>query len=330
MIIVSVVIPIYNEENYIVNCIESIAKQDYPKDNLEVLLVDGMSTDSTRDLIAPFLEKYDWIRLLDNPKKIIPSALNIGISEAEGEYIVRMDAHSEYAEDYIRKCIETLERTGADNVGGPQLTKGKNTKQRIIAAAYSSPFALGGGKHFKKDYEGDIDTVFLGAFRKSYAIDLGLYDEDLPRNEDDEFNFRIHENGGRIYMSPDIHVTYYPRDSFSDLAKQYYEYGEGKPKVLRKHKKPSNLKQLVPSLFVLFVVLGGIGSFISGKLKIMPLFRVIYKAVLALYIICDAIACFTNKESHGIVEKLGLFWAHIVIHISYGVGYLAGLFKGRK
>ena len=324
---VSVVIPIYNEEKYIENCISSIVLQDYPKEYLEVLLVDGMSTDRTRDIIVSIQEKYDWIILLDNPKRIIPSALNIGIRAAEGEFIVRMDAHSEYAADYISKCIETLERTGADNVGGPQITKGRNLKQRIIASAYSSPFALGGGKHFKKDYEGEIDTVFLGAFRKSYAVEMGLYDETMPRNEDDEFNYRIRKNGGKIYMSPDIHVTYFPRDSFLALAKQYYGYGEGKPKVLRKYGQPSNLKQTIPALFVIFLIVGGIVSFLTGRKKVFPLFGAIYKTVIGLYIICDVIATVMNKESHGPLEKLGLFWSHIVIHVSYGLGYIMGLFK---
>ena len=327
---VSVVIPVLNEEKYIEACIESVIAQDYPKDSLELLLVDGMSEDATREIIGRYTSDYDWIRMLDNEKRIIPAALNIGIVEARGEYIVRMDAHSEYATDYVSKCMEVLERTGADNVGGPQLTDGKNTKQKIIASAYSSVFALGGGKHFKKDYEGEADTVFLGAFKRSYAIEMGLFDEDLPRNEDDEFNYRIKKNGGRVYISPEIKSTYYPRDSFRALAKQYYGYGEGKPKVMKKHGKPSGFKQFVPALFVVFLAFGSVITVIHAITKAFPLLKKLFTIGLAVYGICNAIATFTNRQSHGIIEKAGLFWAHIVIHISYGAGYIRGLFKKQK
>ena len=327
MVKVSVVIPVYNEENYIEECIKSILEQDYPKEEMEVLFVDGKSEDRTPEILKEYQKQYPWIRILENEKRIIPSALNIGITEAEGEIIVRMDAHSEYANDYISKCVEILEKTEMDNVGGPQITKGKTKKQRSIAAAYSSPFAVGSGKHFHKDYEGVIDTVFLGTFHKSFAVEMGLYDENMPRNEDDEFNFRISQNGGKVYMSPEIKVIYYPRDSFGALAKQYFGYGKGKPSVNKKHKKLTNFKQLIPALFVLFVILGLIASVVTALAAHTFIPGIIYLALLVLYLLANFIFSFTNKEVTGFSEKMGLFWTHIVMHVSYGVGYIIGLFS---
>lgn len=153
MIEVSVVVPVLNEEKYIEDCINSIVKQDYVKEQLEVLFVDGLSTDGTRKMLKKAEEQYGWIRILDNDKKLIPSAMNIGILAAKGIYIVRMDAHTEYSTDYISKCIDVIKNTNADNVGGPVLAKGKTRKQRIIAAAYYSPFALGAGNQYKENFE---------------------------------------------------------------------------------------------------------------------------------------------------------------------------------
>lgn len=327
MIEVSVVIPVYNEGKYIEKCMQSILEQDFPKDRMEVLFVDGMSDDGTLDVLKGYQEKYPWVRVLKNEKRIIPSALNIGIKEAVGEIIVRMDAHSEYANDYISKSVEILNKTGMDNVGGPQITKGKSRKQRSIAAAYSSVFAVGSGKHFQKDYEGVIDTVFLGTFRKSFAEKMGMYDENMPRNEDDEFNFRIAQKGGKVYMSPDIKVVYYPRESYGALAKQYFGYGKGKPSVNKKHKKLTNFKQIIPSLFVLFVVLGFLTSAAFALFAQFYVPGMVFGGILFLYLLTNLIFSFTNKEVHGFVEKIGLFWTHIVMHVSYGVGYIIGIFS---
>ena len=315
----SVVIPVLNEKNYIKDCLRTIIKQDYPKENLEVLFVDGNSTDGTRQILKSATEQYSWIRLLDNKRKIIPSAMNIGILAAKGIYIVRMDAHTQYSFDYISKCIETIKKTNADNVGGPVIAKGKTKTQRAVAAAYYSIFALGGGDQYKENYEGEVDTVFLGCYKREYAISIGLYDENMPRNEDDEFNYRIIKNKGRVYMTPSIRTEYYPRDSIIALAKQYYYYGEGKPTVLKKHGKPARFRQIVPSLFVVFLLLGGIGSFLSIFI------RVWYICGLLLYLLLDIWFSFTSTKIQHIDEKIRLLWIHFVIHVSYGWGYLKGL-----
>ena len=322
MIEVTVIIPVYNEEKYIKKCIQTIIAQDYPKESLEVLFIDGNSTDKTRIIIQEYATFFSWIKILDNKKKIIPCALNIGIKAAKGIYIVRMDAHTEYACDYISKCLDVIKETGADNVGGPVTARGKTNKQRSIAAAYYSVFALGGGKQYKEDFEGYVDTVFLGCYKKKTAMCIGLYDEAMPRNEDDDFNLRLSKQGGRVYMSPKIKSVYYPRDSYYKLAKQYFGYGEGKTAVMKKHKDMYRLKQIIPALFVLLLTGGFVLSFFSD------LAMHIYFLGICFYLLCDLIATLYNTKAKGLLERTGLFWSHIVIHCSYGAGYLKGIMMG--
>lgn len=318
---VSVIIPVYNEENYIRSCIESVVNQDYPKDDMELLLIDGNSEDRTIEIIESMIVDFPFIRVLNNPKRTVQYALNIGIRNAVGTYIVRMDAHAEYENDYVSKCIDCLKRTGADNVGGPTNAKGKTECQKVIAAAYHSPFALGGGTHYVDGYEGYADTVSWGSFRRQTLIDIGMYDERLPRSEDDDLNYRIIENGGKIYISSDIKSTYYPRSSYLDLFKQYFEYGVWKIAVIKKHKKPARITHLVPMLFVLFLILFGIGSFFSNA--------VLYSfiAIIGLYLVLNIYFSFKNKYVKNLLQRLKLVYVHTIIHISYGLGFIVGVFK---
>ena len=318
---VSVIIPVYNEENYIKSCIESIVNQDYPKDDMELLLIDGGSKDKTVEIIEEMINNFPFIRLLNNPKKTVQYALNIGIKNAIGTYIVRMDAHAEYENDYISKCIECLKRTGADNVGGPTNAKGKTECQQVIAAAYHSPFALGGGIHYVDEYEGYADTVSWGSFKRKTLIDIGMYDERLPRSEDDDLNYRIIKNGGKIYISSSIKSTYYPRNTYLGLFKQYFEYGVWKIAVIKKHKKPARVAHLIPMMFVLFLILFGIGSFFSNIILYSFIF------ILGLYIILNFYFSFKNKYVNNLLQKIKLVYVHTIIHISYGLGFLTGIFK---
>jgi glycosyltransferase involved in cell wall biosynthesis len=319
---VSVVIPVRNEHKYIRDCLDSVLRQDYPRDKHEVLLAVGPSQDDTEEIIRGYTEKYPHIHMLMNPKGTISCGLNIVIRAAKGEYIVRLDAHTEFATDYVSKCVEYLLKTGAQNVGGPTVVKGKNPVQRAVAAAYDSPFALGGGKQHIKGYNGYSDTVSFGAFKKTTAEEVGLFDEQLILNEDDDFNFKISEAGGKIYISSDIRSTYYPRDTYKGLIKQYYGYGFWKVAVIRKHHKPARLSHLIPMLFVLFLVFGGILSIFSRKL------RKLYAGVLGLYGMMDAAASFTLKSEStedGIGLRFRLILIHFLLHVSYGCGFIAGL-----
>lgn len=320
-VVVSVIIPVLNEENYIEKCIESVIKQDYKKDDMELILIDGCSDDKTVEIINNYINKYDFIKLYQNKKRTVQCALNIGIKNANGTYIVRMDAHSEYANDYISKCIEYLEKTGADNVGGPMIAKGKTRKQKIVAAAYHSSFALGGGKFHEENYEGYADTVYLGAFKRQTLLDIGMYDEMLPRSEDDDLNFRITENGGKIYITPEIKSIYYPRSNYFDVFKQYFEYGFWKVAVIKKHKKPARITHLIPVSFVTFIFIFLILSLFS-KIALG-----IFASVMILYFGLDMYFSLRNSHLNLLSDKLSLAWVHVILHISYGLGFLCGIFK---
>lgn len=318
-IIVSIVMPILNEESYIGECIATLLKQDYPMKNREIILVDGNSNDRTCEIIKRYMQTYSNIKLLANPNKTVPYAMNIGIRAARGRYIVRLDAHSKYADDYVTKCIEYLEKTGADNVGGPMIAQGKNNMQKIIAASYSSPFALGGGKFHEENYEGEVDTVYLGAFKKSTLFKVGLFDEKFTRNQDDELNYRIIKNGGKIFMTPQIKSVYYPRNSLTKLFSQYFQYGEWKIAVIRKLGKPARCTHLIPGAFIIFNMLGIMISFFSNVILTA------YLAVFSIYVLLGIYFSFTNKYIDGFANKICLFWVHIVLHTSYGLGFIKGL-----
>lgn len=318
---VSVVMPVLNEEKYIKNCLDSLLSQDYPKENLEILLIDGMSNDNTVKIINEYTSKYDFIKLFSNPKKTVQYALNIGIKNAKGDFIVRMDAHASYSNDYISKCMEYLKKTKAENVGGPTIVKGISPVQKIVAAAYNSPFALGGSRHYEENFEGYADTVAWGAFKKQTLEKLGMYDERLPRSEDDDLNFRITKNGGKIFITPKIKSVYYPKDNFKKLFNQYFNYGLWKVAVIKKHQKPLRLAHLVPMLFVAFIAIFGILSFVS------KFFLFIFLSVMALYLSLDIYFSFTNKYAKNITSKFGLILAHLIIHFSYGLGFWLGIFK---
>lgn len=336
---VSIVIPVRNESKYIERCIKSIVSQDYPKDKTEIIFVDGDSEDNTVEIIKKCMTEYEYMNLLDNPDKFVQRALNIGMKAAKGKYIVRMDAHSQYATDYVSKCIEYLEKTDASNVGGPMnaysemeensicppvtqdLDKQKANLQLVIAAAYHSKFALGGGKNHDSNYEGLTDTVFLGAFRKSDIEKLGYYDERLVRNEDDDLSFRMIENGMKIFITPKIKSVYYPRNKYSLLFKQYFEYGLWKVAVIKKHRRPARISHLIPLLFVLFILFFGVGSFFS---KFIFYF---FLSVMTIYFGLNFYCSLKNRRLSSFVNKLRLVLVHLLMHLSYGTGFLCGIFK---
>ncbi len=318
---VSVVIPIRNEERYIQKCLDSVLEQDFPHDQWEINLVDGDSEDRTVELIQPYLDRYPFIHLYRNPHKTVQYALNIGIREAAGEIIVRLDAHAEYDRSYVSQCVKTLEETGADNVGGPTVVRGKTPMQKVIAAAYHSPFALGGGKCHDADFEGYADTVSFGAYKKETITRIGMYDERFPRSEDDEMNFRLTESGGKIYITPSIKSVYYPRDNLGALFRQYFQYGVWKVAVIRKHKRPARLSHLVPLCFVLFLLVCiPLACFFRPFLWLLL-------GVLGLYVLLDIYFSFTNRYLTSFVPRLKLCVVHLVLHLSYGLGFLKGIFQ---
>ena len=229
-----------------------------------MIVADGMSDDGTRAILEQFAKTEPRLKIVDNPNRIVSTGLNAALAVARGKVIIRMDAHTEFARDYVRSCLEVLEATGADNVGGPWVAKGSGQVGRAIAAAFQSPFAMGGARGHDPSYEGTVDTVYLGCWPRRVFDQIGLFDEELVRNQDDEFNLRLTEHGGRIYQSPRIRSWYTPRNSLRALLNQYKQYGYWKVRVIRKHQKPASIRHLVPAAFMCSLVMLGAASFWSS------------------------------------------------------------------
>lgn len=323
---VSVICPIYNEEKYITKCIESVLEQDYPTEDLEILFVDGLSTDKTRKIVSDYATRYNQIRLLDNPHRIVPYAMNIGIKAAKGDIIIRLDGHVEYPTNYISKCVHYLMTLpNAENVGGVCQTLPCNERNisQAIAIALSTGFGMGnssfriGSTEIRK-----VDTVPFGCFRKSLFERVGYYDYELVRNQDDELNGRIIKNGGTIYLIPEIKTKYFSRDKICKIRRMFYQYGLYKPLVNKKLGSPATARQFVPLLFLLGIVLGGILSVFS--IYIMY----IYFAVLALYLAIGLfIGCKYAVKYRRPMLTLLMPYVFANVHLSYGYGYLRGIYK---
>src|SRR5579863_3983984 len=256
---ISIVIPCRNEQQHINDFLDSLLAQDLPPDwRMEILVADGMSTDGTREILRQYAARVPSVRIIDNPGRIVSTGLNAAIQEAAGEVIIRMDAHTTYAPDYILECVKALETSGAENVGGPWVAVGRGTVSKAIAAAFRSPFCTGGGKAHDPNHEGEVDTVYLGCWPRMVFKVAGLFDPDLVRNQDDEFNFRLRRLGGRIWQSPRIRSSYTPRGSLVALFRQYMQYGYWKVAVIRKHRSLASWRHAVPPLFVASIVLGAV------------------------------------------------------------------------
>jgi glycosyltransferase involved in cell wall biosynthesis len=318
----SVICPIYNEEKYIGKCIESILKQDYPKDDLEVLFVDGMSTDRTREIVEEYAISYPYIRLIDNPKRIVPPAMNIGIRASKGNIIIRLDAHAIFPNNYFSQLVHYLIELKADNVGGVCRTLPVNdsTICQSIASVLSSRFGMG-NSHFRIGTTEimEVDTVPFGCFRRELFDRIGYFDEDLIRNQDDEFNGRIIKNGGKIYLLPFLTIDYYARDTIKKVWKMFYQYGLFKPLVNKKLGAPATIRQFFPLCFVLGLLFGPL----LGILDITFLY--LYGSVILLYI--GIALSYSMKESKKVERILTQVYIYFVVHFSYGWGYLNGIYK---
>jgi cellulose synthase/poly-beta-1,6-N-acetylglucosamine synthase-like glycosyltransferase len=314
---VTIAMPSYNEEHYIEACIATVQAQDYPPELIEILVADGRSTDRTREILARLAEADPRIRMIDNPARLQAAGLGLLVKEATGDVIVRMDVHAEYAPDYIRRCVEALERTGADNVGGAQRAKAKTPFQQALCAALASPLGVGGARYRSADAEGFVDTVFLGAFRRRVFETVGLWDPGAITNEDAELNQRILDSGGQIYLSKDIVVHYFPRDSLKTLAKQYFRYGRGRARTLLKLGRFPTLRPLLP----FFLVSG------AATLLLTPPLWPLVPAAFATY------ALATGAEAVRVGRKasaraIPTVWAIFpVLHASHGAGFAAGLLQ---
>ena len=319
----SVIVPIYQEEKYIAKCIDSMLNQDYPKDDLEIILVDGMSKDKTREIVATYTAKYPFIRLIDNPERIAPCAMNRGIKEAKGDVIMRLDAHVYYPKNYFSLLVEKLnELPGAENVGAlcNTLPVNNSLTAQSIAAVLSSSFGMG-NSHFRvgADKEMEVDTVPFGCFHRSIFDKVGLYDEELVRNQDDELNARIIKAGGKIYLIPQLVCEYYARDTAKKVYKMFYQYGVFKPLVNKKLGSPATVRQFFPLFFVLGLLVGPVVCLF------LPVLWWAYFAVIMLWFILAT--SFSLKDSKNLKRILTQNWIYFVVHFGYGWGYIVGIYK---
>ena len=319
---ISVIIPILNEEKYISKCLDSIIESDFDKSDMEVLLVDGGSKDKTLEIIKEYQKKYPFFKLLHNPKKIVPTAMNIGIKAAKGEYIIRLDAHSSYPKDYFSKLIFWHDKLNADNVGGVVITEVKNKTLTSNAIKNVLSDKLGVGSAFRSGVSEikEVDTVPFGCYKKEVFDKIGLYDERLVRNQDIELNKRLKRAGGKIYLVPEIKCTYFARETYKDLAKN--NFNNGLWNILTAYYTGTlsslSFRHFVPMLFVLSLIVFGIGAFFS------QVSRIVFFIILLSYLSIISIRSFQIKKNTTFFHQLLAF---LVLHFSYGIGSIVGIFR---
>jgi glycosyltransferase involved in cell wall biosynthesis len=320
--LVSVIVPCRNEARYIAACLDSVLASDYPSDSLEILVADGQSDDGTRTILERYARQDPRIRLIDNPRQTTPAGLNQAIRSSSGSVIIRMDAHVLYPERYIRSLVEALVETGADNVGGVLETMpGEfSATGRAIALGLSHRFGVG-NSHFRTgtSERREVDTVPFGCYRRTVFDRIGLFDEDLIRNQDDELNFRLLRHGGRVLLLPEVSSRYFARPSFGQLSRMYYQYGYFKPLVARKVGRVMTARQLVPSLLVTLLALSAAASqWLPGAGAAFASITVVY---VALVLACSFWATRTDWQCGAALAAV-----FPILHFSYGVGFLHGLY----
>jgi succinoglycan biosynthesis protein ExoA len=314
---VSVVIPVFNEEQFIDHCLAGVLAQDYPPERREILVADGMSTDRTRELVA----KYPAVRLIDNPGRIVSTGFNRALAVASGEIVVRLDGHCEYPRDYLSRVVKLREELKADNVGGVLVPVATDYVQRAIAAAYASPVGLGSTglkAAVVADVVREVDTVHGGCWRRERLLAVGGFDEEMVRNQDDELSFRLRHTGGKIFQSLAIQVRYHVRNSYRKLFRQFTQYGYWKVRVVRKHPRQASLRHFVPATFVLAVLLGAVLS------PFLPVARWALAGIVGVYLFTVSVASLVQLRSSELRLWPGLGWAVVLIHVGYGTGFLLG------
>ncbi len=318
---VSVVMPVRNEGEFMRRSLGAVVAQDYPADRLEILVVDGMSVDGTREVVAEFRARFRNILLLDNPAGIVPTGLNIALAAASGGVLVRVDGHCEIATDYVRRAVEHLQ-AGAGAVGGPLETVGESEMASAIAAAMSSSFGVGGSAfRTVKNKTMFTDTVAFPAYPRR-TIELGgPFDEELVRNQDDEYNYRLRRLGIKILLASDVRSRYYSRANLRSLARQYFQYGFWKVRVLQKQARQMQPRHFVPFLFIASLLVLLVWSPFS---ELAPW---LLGLELGLYAIANLMASLVTAHKAGwnVLPFLPAVFA--VLHFSYGLGSVVGLVR---
>jgi glycosyltransferase involved in cell wall biosynthesis len=329
MINVSVIVPCFNEQETILQLLEAVNVQSYPLNEIEIIISDGLSTDRTRELISNYQLSHPKlnIRIIDNTKRIIPAGLNRAIEIAQGNYIVRLDAHSIPDRDYIKNCINGLDQGKGDNIGGVwKIQPGANTWiAKSIAIAASHPLGVGDAIYRIGGIEQKVDTVPFGAFRRELIDKIGMFDETLLTNEDYEFNTRIRQSGGKVWMDPSIHSVYFARSKLRELGHQYWRYGYWKAQMLRRYPKTLRWRQALPPLFVLALI-----SQILLSL-VWYVSRWLIGIIVLLYtLIIFIIGIKMSIKNKDISTTIGVPLAIATIHLSWGTALLWGLVSKPK
>ena len=316
---VSILMPVRNEEAYIARSLGAVLAQEYPAELMEVIVSDGMSKDGTRDIVGQIQQKHPNVRLIDNPGLIAPKALNLGTAVAKGEILIRVDGHCEICPDYVINCVRHLLESGVDGVGGSVQTVGETEAAEAVAVAMSSVFGVGNSA-FRTTTGRDVlaDTIPFPAYTREIVDRAGPYDEEMVRDQDDEYNYRIRELGGRLLLASNVRSRYYSRANLPSLWRQYFGYGFWKSRVLWKHPRQMSARQFVPALLVLSLSLAALLS---------PFSRSARRSLAAI-----AVTYTCANGSASLRAASASDWRHLprlplafgALHFSYGLGFLIG------
>jgi glycosyltransferase involved in cell wall biosynthesis len=315
---VSVIMPVRNEEQFLPRCLDSLLANDYPRQLIEVLVADGMSTDRSREILAEYSRRFPCVRIFNNPRRTAPAGLNLAIRQARGDIIVRVDAHTVFAPDYLRQCVHLLRTTAASNVGGPQRSTGCDYESQAIAIATGSRFAAGDARFRFSEQPAWVETVYLGAWWKQTLLELGGFDEEWVVNQDFEMNHRLRLAGGKILLSPTIKCQYFVRPSLFALAKQYLRYGFWKVKTIKAYPESLRWRQLIAPAFVAALLALLLVSEWTG---LPALFLGL------LYSSANLLASVGCAKKHGWRYLPMLPFCFATLHLAWGIGFWAGLFK---
>lgn len=313
--LVTVMIPAYNEEQFIGRCLDSVRQQDYR--NLQIVVVDGCSTDGTEEQVRARMAEDDRIELVSNPRRIIPVALNLAAQAARGRWLVRVDAHSSVEATYVSQAVARLSEGRWGGVGGRKDGVGQTTAGRAIAAALGSRFGVGNSMYHHGTTAQEVDHIPFGSYPVALIRELGGWDEGLPANEDFEFDYRLRQAGHRLLLDPEITIKWHSRQSIPDLFRQYYRYGQGKVDVAWKHPESMSARHVLPPAFVAYVALAAAAS--------LPRPRRLGIA-LAPYALALAAATVQTGRTLGTpAERALVAPAFLAMHIGWGAGFWRGV-----
>lgn len=311
---VSILIAMRNEEKYIGKCLEGFAKQNYPKEKFDIFIMDGYSEDNSIKIVNTYKLKFNKIHILKNERLTAPAGWNLGIKASKNDIKAIFSAHSVPSETYIETAVKTMLSTGADCVGGPMSAVSDSMIGKAISYATSTPLGMGASVfHYSKKPQ-YVNTVYQGFFRRELFENVGNFDEDLVRNQDDEMSYRIRKNGGKIYFDPNIKCVYYNRSSLTKLFKQYFQYGLYKPLVFRKLKYGMQAHHFIPTIFLIYLV----------SLIVFSNFTIYFFPLILYFMLCFY---FSIKTKSSMAIKFLSIIVYPILHISYGLGFLMGVPK---